>query len=833
MKIRQKSTIIYQRRVQGRIMAKKANEFLSEYYERLLFNNMRIEQFAKFCDYVKRNDMSGNMKNWANDLLEHDPNNPDVLLQDASGLYIRKPNLELIDEWNLDKDELVKLFKAIQNTFRSMDANKSEFKKDDKVNNFLNSWFGNDGQLFKYAKINPAFSDQIDRLKQIANDPNNAGVLEWAFSNHFDDDFSFKDFKEGLDKEKYNTDPKFQKRLTRFVNDFNNTLEYSRYGNERAEALIKNGITEPFENVDKWFDDDIHITDRDLGEFRGRLTDLLSELNSNENAFKVFSANDNSKISKSLTDAREYLDYNNKESKNYVPAERKDKLTPWQQFSDRVKQTYSDYLQKYVELRGDRVFFSPQAKLMVKAVDSCKIKPTDGLDKILSEKDKITSLLRGKYSSPKAAGQFEWFAKKMDELKTAMPKAFEGALRNGEQMRTIVAELIADAIDEGKIDEAKSAMEFLTVVKYGLTTSRIMDNIAKNPLTLFSDKSLSWNKNDGMKFVTKVMDNAINSGIKIIGRGITMGVNAVRQKRRSQFNRYLPGRLAEKHREWQTKHDAELDRRNAFNAAQEQTDNSLRTNAENTLNQLARDGLTEATKDAEQQALNNERMAAEPLKNNLDNAKKRQDAAETTLKQQQDFDKLSQYIQTLQKKHNRTEYEDMQLQYMTEQYKELQDAVAQEHGWDAFDQQLFDTEVNDARNTYPQINQAVIDAQEQYDTKHSEIEKREKKLQEFTDATQALKEIDARAERRQKADADWNKKNNDKFQELMAFWDKINSGSITHTGKMYSWRLGSAKVAQKRFDEKIDSGKRDENGNPIMKPRKQLMFDKYLSDYQI
>lgn len=806
-------------------MAKSANDFLLEYYKRLLFNNMRIEKFTKFCDYAERNDMSGNMKHWKHDLLEHDPNNPNELLKDAAGLYIRKPNLELVGEWNLDRDELVKLFKAIQNTFRSMDANKSEFEKDETTNKFLKEWFGNDGQLFTYSKINPAYRDQIAKLQKMLDDDKKANVLEWAFSNHFDDDFSFKDFKEGLDpkKEKYNKDPKFQKRLINFINDFNNTLEYGRFGNERAEALNKHDITEPFENVDKWFDDDLYITDQRLGEFRGRLTDLLNELNTNDHkdTFEIFKANDSSKISKSLTKARAFLDYNNEKSDDFVAAKREDELTPWQRLSDRVKQTYSDTLKKYVELTGDRVFFSPQAKLMVKAVDSCevdgrRIKPTDGLDKILKEKDKITDLLRGKYSSNKAAKHFEWFAKEMAELKKSMPKAYEGALRNGQQMRHIVAELIADAIEEGKIDEAKSAMEFLTVVRYGLTTSRLMDNIAKNPLTLFSDKSLSWNKNDGMKFVTASMDKLINSGIKIAGRGIAMGVNAIRLKRRSKFNGHMPEQLAAKHKEWQQKHDAELSRRNAFNTAQEQADQNLRNNAQNKLNQLARDGLTDDTKDTEQQALDRDRQAAEPLKNNLDNAKKRQQSAATILEQQHDFDKLSKHIQTLQKKKNRTDYEDMQLQWMTQQYSDLQDNVAQAHGWDAFDQQLFDSEVNDARKNYPQINQAVIDAQQQYDTKYSDIKQREQKLQEFNDATQALNEINSRAERRRNADADWNKKNDDKFRELMAFWDRLNIGSVTHTGKMYSWRIGTAKAAQRRFDKK-----------------KQAMFNAYLNDYQL
>lgn len=35
-------------------MAAKINDFLLEYYKRLIFNSMPIEQFVQYCDYVKK-----------------------------------------------------------------------------------------------------------------------------------------------------------------------------------------------------------------------------------------------------------------------------------------------------------------------------------------------------------------------------------------------------------------------------------------------------------------------------------------------------------------------------------------------------------------------------------------------------------------------------------------------------------------------------------------------------------------------------------------------------------------------------------------------------------
>ena len=56
-------------------MAMKMKDFLSEYYKRLIFRDMPIEQFAQYCEYVKANDFNGNMGDWRS-LLEKDPADP-------------------------------------------------------------------------------------------------------------------------------------------------------------------------------------------------------------------------------------------------------------------------------------------------------------------------------------------------------------------------------------------------------------------------------------------------------------------------------------------------------------------------------------------------------------------------------------------------------------------------------------------------------------------------------------------------------------------------------------------------------------------------------------
>ena len=76
-------------------MAMKMKDFLSEYYKRLIFRDMPIEQFAQYCEYVKANDFNGNMGDWRS-LLEKDPADPTgrtFLIDPATGLYVRKEML--------------------------------------------------------------------------------------------------------------------------------------------------------------------------------------------------------------------------------------------------------------------------------------------------------------------------------------------------------------------------------------------------------------------------------------------------------------------------------------------------------------------------------------------------------------------------------------------------------------------------------------------------------------------------------------------------------------------------------------------------------------------
>ena len=102
--------------------------------------------------------------------------------------------------------------------------------------------------------------------------------------------------------------------------------------------------------------------------------------------------------------------------------------------------------------------------------------------------DTIKSKLQEK--SPKAMGHFDWFAGKLKIYSDKMPKAFAGAFHNPKQMRAIVSQIIVDATNEGKVAEAKSALEVLSTMKYGIFHSNVVDALKGGEVSFDLDRFL-------------------------------------------------------------------------------------------------------------------------------------------------------------------------------------------------------------------------------------------------------------------------------------------------------------------------------------------------------
>lgn len=743
------------------------NEFLLQYYMQRRFNTMPPEVRAQFDVYLASDDFRGNMKDWKSKLMH----------QDANGKWVENdlpdPN-DATGNFFLDDKEWTKFFNAFQDAFREMSASKDSFKDNAKATSFLNEYFGDPAtHLFANAVANPTAESLINGdFKQFLTDHRNGLEIYLKQWGLVDSDFSYSDLLNGISSKKYNTAPDFQKKLKTVAQYITFYVQQPDF----QQALGLQGRQLPnFTDIENGFDTST-VNPNKLDYFKRNYKSLLNTLVTDSKVYDVFKLYDHGKISKHLEASVGKVDYANADSKDYVPPKRSDELTPWQHLKDNVKDTWTDYMDKYIKLRGDRLYFSNSAQLIFKALTGAKFKPTDGLDKLLSSAGDIKKNLM--YKSPRAVDHFDWMNKTLGELKNTMPKAFAGALKTGRQMKAIVSELVIKAVRENKMDEAKTAMEVLSVVKYGYTTSKIMDALGNEKLSIFSDGGLSWNKNQAVQFVTNAMDKSIKAAFMGVGYLITMGGNAIRLNG-SKFNGKT-GRIKGARDTWIADNNAQR----AAAQQQKTANETQKTDLENNLTAMRNRGLTEQALDA---SIGQYRQDISALNQNLDNQVRNLEQWLAANQTHPDANAVANYLVQLQAGSNPAA-------------PTVTDPAVQ------------------ARV------QNISQSQRDITTKTKQMDRKIKKRQEFENATQSIQMLNDQITKQNDVLNNWDDNHKDKYRELMAYWDMLETGRDSHTGKMYSWTPGSAKDKQKNFNKK--------NPNTNLSIADQIILDN-LNNYQI
>lgn len=743
------------------------NEFLLQYYMQRRFNTMPPEVRAQFDVYLASDDFRGNMKDWKSKLMH----------QDANGKWVENdlpdPN-DATGNFFLDDKEWAKFFNAFQDAFREMSASKDSFKDNAKATSFLNEYFGDPAtHLFANAVANPTAESLINGdFKQFLTDHRNGLEIYLKQWGLVDSDFSYSDLLNGISSKKYNTAPDFQKKLKTVAQYITFYVQQPDF----QQALGLQGRQLPnFTDIENGFDTST-VNPNKLDYFKRNYKSLLNTLVTDSKVYDVFKLYDHGKISKHLEASVGKVDYANADSKDYVPPKRSDELTPWQHLKDNVKDTWTDYMDKYIKLRGDRLYFSNSAQLIFKALTGAKFKPTDGLDKLLSSAGDIKKNLM--YKSPRAVDHFDWMNKTLGELKNTMPKAFAGALETGRQMKAIVSELIIKAVRENKMDEAKTAMEVLSVVKYGYTTSKIMDALGNEKLSIFSDGGLSWNKNQAVQFVTNAMDKSIKAAFMGVGYLITMGGNAIRLNG-SKFNGKT-GRIKGARDTWIADNNAQR----AVTQQQKTANETQKTDLENNLTAMRNRGLTEQALDA---SIGQYRQDISALNQNLDNQVRNLEQWLAANQTHPDANAVANYLVQLQAGSNPAT-------------PTVTDPAVQ------------------ARV------QNISQSRRDITAKTKQMDRKIKKRQEFENATQSIQMLNDQITKQNDVLNNWDDNHKDKYRELMAYWDMLETGRDSHTGKMYSWTPGSAKNKQKNFNKK--------NPNTNLSIADQIILDN-LNNYQI
>ncbi len=774
--------------------------FLLQYMMQMRIRKMPPEVMARFSDYAGNEDFRGHMKDWR-----------DRLMEQVDGKWVAKP---LPDpngtDYHLTDDEWKSLFKEFRAAFRTMAADKKKLEgsinfgeKNDKALGFVNEYFGV-GKLFSQAKATPEAEAAISELEKIVTNNSNTVERFLAINNLI----SYKDLVKGLKDKKYNTSATFQKQLKDVASYMS---YYQGTDNLRIDVSSCNldAITDGFTD-----NDDNLISSPEFQAFKnGEYDIMLRKLYKTD---KIRDAFPSDKIKAAYDNAKNLTGYDDQNSKDYIPPKATDELNIFQTMSKWADDTYEDVFDKYLKFHGDRLYFSNQAKEIVAAIHKEKIKPTDGLDKIFASGGKIKEKLAIK--SPTAIDHFDWFAKTMEKIKRDMPNAYEGALRNGRQMRAVVSEIIKEAVKTGKEKEAKTAMEVLSVVRYGFTTSQIMDNLKKMDVTIFSDNKLSWNKNQGMQLISAALDKSIKYAMLGVGYGITAVANAYSQ-RGIKFNKDRGDRL---------KNDDELDNAKADKQAETDRMKDRRTasiaNRHNEINPAgttAANTITEANAGTHRTNLGTRQTAAQAEATRLDGFRTTNSAAFDSVQRYKDAESARADADA-QRLSLRTEIGRIETQInnirgdatMTPEEQEARIKKLTEESLIPAKDKLQEAEQNYTSNDTIVNNisadpnwaayQSTVNT---YNTdmsnltaEQNECAQLQSRLDRWDSATASITELSNQITSNENALRTWDADHNTKYTELIAYWDMLETGRDFHTGKMYNWGTISKKQAQSDFN---------------------------------
>ncbi len=487
-------------------------DMLVNYFKQLHFNKMSANVRAKFDEHVEKDDLVGHMKDWKNNLWVKDG---------------EKDPVETLK--GISDDELIELYKDIRARLQRLNKRRELGKGgelDDKhpAVGFLNEYFGEDNMFHESV-----LDSNVKDILQLIKDPILKNVIEFEIDKNKGSDryISYSDLIDGLNEEKFDKDSGFRAKLADLINKLFYDLSYSASFNslsdKQREAITK--LASVRDNLDP------NPSKFEIDSFRAELPEILNQVYSKKKLRDTVFAG--SEITTALDTARNEVDYDKADSECFVEGKTDDELTVMQLLKKEITDKYEDYLGKYFhpdDQFGDHLYKSLEAKEILLAIKKAGIKKTDGLDKVLEKATDIKSKAVGKMK--KAGPQFDWIVKEFTKLKKDMPNAFAGCLNNGFQLSRIIQQLIMDAVDQDKMDEAKTAMELLVVMQYGNTTSGLMEKIRgdKELFTLFSNKDLSWNKkSEAVAFVTGALDKTFRIGTLAIGYGLTFVYNNVRQ----------------------------------------------------------------------------------------------------------------------------------------------------------------------------------------------------------------------------------------------------------------------------------------------------------------
>ena len=749
---------------------------LTNYFKQLHFNAMDPAVRARWNEYLKFPDLNSSMKDWRNQLMhETAPDSKKFVNNDLPDITTQ-----------LTDDQIIELYKNMNNVISGM-------AEDKKLNNDEFSAakaFIKDFYLDFETGEPPVKHTNIFHIIKVSNQTDNelkslvtSGLLN-QLKQPIEDAIryvggekkpTFRDIIDGITSEKYNKDSTFRGQLSDIFERVESAASYTWMQNTANRTALENFVGLRDKLIQGL---DPEPTTIDIDRFKRNLkrdddNNVLVRLYKKSKAKDLFANHDSYGIVSALETARSEVDYDKKDSPNFLYPKTEKHLN----IPQTIKKNWDDFsenrLEKWHNLGGDRMFQSRAAEDIVKAIKKEKIKPTDGLDAVLSNAEKIKNDMA--HTGIQTGKHFDWFVKEMKEIKEADGKAFEACLRNGISLRGVVQRICKDAAENGKIAEAKTALEVLSVIKYENTTSKTLDAIKedKELFTLLSNKDLSWNKNEGVKFVTGAMDKTIRVGGIAIATMATVAINSIRK---------LGSKIHKENKDLSASH----------NGWKKQIVNQKSDLATSITDSEAR--MTQATN--ERDAI----IAAHGSKANIDAAATNTETHRNNILNNPTHIKNLQDIAKFVELGAGTDAEISAAESFLNNYQEYIDGTS--------------PSLVIPTGLPPTINTLAQDVRQHlrknlYKSADTQWRDAKKVQNDFIDAADKLQSATDELAANQEEMKHWDEKHKDRYDELIEYWNKLEFGRDMHLGRLFGGhysRWGSKKKQQVNYYQMFNNG---------------------------
>ena len=551
---------------------------IHDYLAHRHFDLMPSDTKDRFDDYVKNESFIGHMKKWKELYVG----------QALEGLETTINGSTADADWRT-------LYYACQKAFQDMDITKNNpvgygSPYNGPTKDFIAEWFGNEpGKVFTVSTANRDTEDVFSNLASWLTI--HKGALEYKLTDTFKDSLFSKGYTydkliNDLKNKRYNTDTEWRKNLISLlshINYYQDGVDPSVFPDMSTDlfnfAIGSFKLAEP----DTWYEIPDETTR--IKWFKAGYANLFDKLLTNTTIRNKFLEKAPSVIREAFEAAIADTDYENKESDDYVPPDPVDEKNLRQKIKKWKNDTYENHFRRFFDHnRGARVFYSQASQNIMKGLDKAGVKPIDGLAGLIAKKD--DAKLRGVVDSDGTTRKhFEWFVSTMEKISKDIPDAYEGALKNGHQLRQVASYIITIGANSGEIAKAKTALEILSVAKYGLSMSRTFDRVkeATKEMKLLNDSGYSWMKKDSpTEFIANAAEGLLGGGIRVAAGLVTLAHNSI-QHRRTKIrnnisnNKHLKG----EYEKWQNKDSVERSRQHDLNVAHDVV-NTLTTLANST-----------------------------------------------------------------------------------------------------------------------------------------------------------------------------------------------------------------------------------------------------------